>query len=135
VITLDNYFFVVTFGMWLVFVVIAIINAAVRNKVYKPVVGDLAAHQISTVIFVSLIFVVTYLILRVSGLQLTDLSALVMGSIWLVSTILFEFAAGHYAFKNSWEKLLADYNIFKGRIWSLVLLATFLAPYITNQLR
>ena len=55
-ITLDNYFFVVTFGMWLVFVVIAIINAAVRNKVYKPVVGDLAAHQISTVIFVSLIF-------------------------------------------------------------------------------
>jgi len=135
VITLDNYFFVVTFGMWLVFVVIAIINAAVRNKVYKPVVGDLVAHQISTVIFVSLIFVVTYLILRVSGLQLTDLSALVMGSIWLVSTILFEFAAGHYAFKNSWEKLLADYNIFKGRIWSLVLLATFLAPYITNQLR
>ena len=134
-ITLDNYFFVVTFGMWLVFVVIAIINAAVRNKVYKPVVGDLVAHQISTVIFVSLIFVVTYLILRVSGLQLTDLSALVMGSIWLVSTILFEFAAGHYAFKNSWEKLLADYNIFKGRIWSLVLLATFLAPYITNQLR
>ena len=134
-ITLDNYFFVVTFGMWLVFVVIAIINAAVRNKVYKPVVGDLVAHQISTVIFVSLIFVVTYLILRVSGLQLTDLSALVMGSIWLVSTILFEFVAGHYAFKNSWEKLLADYNIFKGRIWSLVLLATFLAPYITNQLR
>lgn len=53
-ITLDNYFFVVTFGMWLVFVVIAIINAVVRNEVYKPVVGDLAAHQISTVIFVCL---------------------------------------------------------------------------------
>jgi len=131
---LDSYFFVVTFGAWLVFVVIAILNAAFRNKVYKPVVGDLAAHQISTIVFVSLIFVVTYLILQVSDLQLTDFSALVMGGIWLVSTILFEFVAGHFVFKNSWEKLLADYNIFRGRIWVLVLVATFLAPYIANQL-
>jgi uncharacterized membrane protein len=131
----DNYFLIVTFGTWIVFMVIAIINAAIRNKVYKPVVGDLIAHQVSTIIFVSLIFVVTNLILQVSGRQLTDLSALVMGSIWLISTILFEFVAGHYVFKNPWKKLLADYNIFKGRIWSLVLLATFLAPYIANQLR
>lgn len=131
----DNYFLIVTFGTWIVFMIIAIINVAIRNKVYKPVVGDLIAHQVSTIIFVPLIFVVTNLILQVSGRQLTDLSALVMGSIWLISTILFEFVAGHYVFKNPWKKLLADYNIFKGRIWSLVLLATFLAPYIANQLR
>jgi hypothetical protein len=134
VITVDSYFLVVTFGVWLVFMVLAIVNGIVREKVYKPAVGDLTAHQISTVIFVSLIFVVTYLILQASGLQLTDLAALVMGSIWLITTILFEFLAGHYVFKNPWKKLLADYNIFKGRIWILVLLATFLAPYIANQL-
>jgi len=134
VITVDNYFLVVTFGAWLVFMVLAIVNGIAREKVYKPAVGDLTAHQISTVIFVSLIFVVTYLILQASGLQLTDLAALVMGSIWLITTILFEFLAGHYVFKNPWEKLLADYNILKGRIWILVLLATFLAPYIANQL-
>lgn len=132
---LDTYFLVVTFCAWIVFMVMAILNAAFRNKVYKPVIGDLAAHQISTIVFVSLIFVVTYLILQVSDLQLTDFSALVMGGIWLVSTILFEFVAGHYVFKNSWERLLADYNIFRGRIWVLVLVATFLAPYIANQLR
>lgn len=131
---MDNYFLVVTFGAWLVFMVLAIVNGIAREKVYKPAVGDLTAHQISTVIFVSLIFVVTYLILQASGLQLTDLAALVMGSIWLITTILFEFLAGHYVFKNPWEKLLADYNILKGRIWILVLLATFLAPYIANQL-
>jgi len=130
----DNYFLVVTFGAWLVFMFIAIVNGIAREKVYKPAVGDLTAHQISTVIFVSLIFVVTYLILQASGLQLTDLAALFMGSIWLITTILFEFLAGHYVFKNPWEKLLADYNILKGRIWILVLLATFLAPYIANQL-
>ena len=110
---LDSYFFVVTFGAWLVFVVLAILNAAFRNKVYKPVVGDLAAHQISTIVFVSLIFVVTYLILQVSDLQLTDFSALVMGGIWLVSTTLFEFVAGHYVFKNSWKRHIKKVQVLK----------------------
>ncbi|MCW4034017.1 MAG: hypothetical protein NWF03_01490 [Candidatus Bathyarchaeota archaeon] len=115
--------------------VLAIINGTVRNKVYKPVVGDLTAHRISTVIFVTLIFVVTYLILQVSGVVLTDFSAITMGAIWVTVTILFEFVAGHYVFKNPWEKLLADYNIFKGRVWLAVLVASFLAPYLMNLLR
>lgn len=58
-----------------------------------------------------------------------------MGVIWLFSTIAFEFIAEHYVFGNSWEKLLADYNLFEGRIWSLVLLTILLAPYIANKLR
>ena len=115
--------------------VLAIINGTVRNKVYKPVVGDLTAHQISTAIFVTLIFVVTYLILQVTCLVLTDFSAIVMGAIWVTTTVLFEFVAGHYVFKNPWEKLVADYNLFKGRVWLLVLFASFLAPYLLNLLR
>jgi hypothetical protein len=43
-------------------------------------------------------------------------------------TVAFEFFAGHYAFGNSWERLIADYNVFRGRIWILVLLANFFAP-------
>jgi len=38
----------VTLGTWFLFMILAIINAGIRNGVYKPIVGDLTAHQIST---------------------------------------------------------------------------------------
>ena len=122
----------VTLGTWFLFMILAIINAGIRNGIYKPIVGDLTAHQISTLIFVIVIFVVTYLILRFSDLNLSGSQALLMGIIWVILTIGFEFIAGHYAFGNSWEKLLADYNILNGRIWSLVLLIEFIAPLLSN---
>ena len=125
---MNSKFFIVTIGAWFIFMILAIINAGIRNNVYKPIVGDLAAHQISTIIFVTLILIVTYLVLRFANLELSNSEALLMGAIWLISTMAFEFIAGHYAFGNSWEKLFADYNILKGRIWCLVLITTLFAP-------
>jgi len=52
---MNSKFFIVTIGAWFIFMILAIINAGIRNNVYKPIVGDLAAHQISTIIFVVLI--------------------------------------------------------------------------------
>lgn len=40
----------------------------------------------------------------------------------------FEFLAEHYVFGNSWERLIGDYNVFRGRIWILVLLMNLFAP-------
>ena len=128
-------FVIITIGAWLLFMVLAIVNAGIRNEVYKPVVGDLAAHQISSVIFIAIILIVTYAILRFSNLGLSDFEAFFMGTVWLILTIVFEFIAGHYVFGNPWEKLLADYNLLEGRIWSLVLLTILIAPYIANRLR
>ena len=119
---------------WFLFMFLAILNAGIRNTLYKPYLGDPIAHQISTIIFITLIIIVTYGILRISNLHLTDTETLTIGTIWVILTIAFEFLAGHYLFGNSWEKLIADYNILQGRIWSLVLITTFLAPYITNKL-
>ena len=131
---MNSKFYVVTIGTWFLFMILAIINAGIRNGFYKPIIGDLRAHQLSTIIFIAMIIIVTYLILRFSNLKLTDKESFIIGTVWLLLTICFEFLAGHYAFGNSWEKLLADYNILEGRIWSLVLVTTFLAPYLTNKL-
>ena len=130
---MDRKFLIVLIGTWLFFIILAIINALIRNIGYKPIIGDLRAHQLSTIIFMVIILVVTYLVLRFSNIQLTDKDALIMGLIWVILTIVFEFVAGHYIFGNSWEKLIEDYNILKGRIWSLVLLTTLISPYTTNK--
>jgi len=38
------------------------------------------------------------------------------------------FVAEHYVFGNSWESLIADYNVFRRRVWVLVLLTNLFAP-------
>lgn len=125
---------IITVGTWFLFMVLAIINAILRNGVYKPIIGDLRAHQLSTIIFIAIILIVTYLVLRFSNLKLSTKEAFIIGIIWFVFTVCFEFLAGHYVFGNSWEHLIQDYNILEGRIWSLVLLTILFAPFTSNKL-
>jgi len=124
----------VIIGTWFLFMFLAIINAGVRNGVLKPRFGEIVAHQISTLLFIVLLLVVTYLVFRFSTIEVSDTGSFLIGVIWLISTIIFEFIAGHYVFGNSWEKLFADYNLLQGRIWSLVLVTILFAPYISNRL-
>jgi hypothetical protein len=35
---------------------------------------------------------------------------------WMVLTIIFEFALGRYVVGDSWGKLIADYDILEGRV-------------------
>jgi hypothetical protein len=58
-----------------------------------------------------------------------------VGIAWLLLTVAFEFLAGHYLFHNPWARLLEDYNVFRGRIWVLVLLTTLVALRICADLR
>ena len=44
---------------------------------------------------------------------------------WFILAIV----AGH-----SWARLLADYNLFAGRVWSLFLVWITVAPYVTWRL-
>jgi hypothetical protein len=131
---MDQKLIIITVGTWFLFMVLAIINAILRNEVYKPIIGDLRAHQLSTIIFMALILIVTYLVLRFFNLKLSIQQSILIGIIWLVLTVCFEFLAGHYVFGNSWEHLIQDYNILEGRIWSLVLLTIVFAPFISNRL-
>jgi apolipoprotein N-acyltransferase len=47
----------------------------------------------------------------------------------LLATIAFEFGFGHFVAGHSWSKLLADYNVFNGRLWLLVLVWITIMPY------
>ena len=54
---------------------------------------------------------------------------------WLGLTVAFEFLGGHYLFGDSWERLLAAYNVAQGQVWVLVLIATLLAPVLAYGMR
>jgi len=121
------------FLAWFPMVFIAIINGAMREGAYKTLLGELAAHQLSTL--TGIIFTGIYIWLITRQWPLTSSSlAVKIGLMWLGMTILFEFGFGHYVMKNPWSKLLADYHIFSGRVWGLFLLWITAAPYIFYRL-
>ena len=41
---------------------------------------------------------------------------------WVAFIVACAFLAAHYVLGKSWERLIADYNVFRARIWMLVLL-------------
>ncbi len=121
-------------AVWPALVVVAILNGTLRNYTYTRVVGEHAAHVISSVILVGVFLLITYAFLASVKVDYRNLDLLVVGAIWLVLTVAFEFLFGHYAAGHSWRRLLAEYNIFKGRVWVLVLLAVFFGPLIMGRL-
>ena len=113
---------------WLPMVLIAVINGTARDLWYKKYVGELRAHQISTITLIVLFgFYIHFIIAKFtpsSGKQ-----ALYIGLVWLILTLIFEFGLGLLR-GNSWSTLLGDYNIIRGRLWVLILIWTTLAPYM-----
>jgi hypothetical protein len=120
---------------WVVLVIIAIINGTIRNFWYKPIFGDLVAHQISTFTFIAALIIVTHGFLSLLKVKYGSMQLWLLGLMWVGLTVLFEFGFGHYVMGNSWERLLADYNILQGRLWSLVLLATASSPRLVSRFK
>jgi len=126
--------FLYAFGIWVIFGILAIINGVIRNRFYAPIIGEYTAHVISTIIATCFVVVGSYLFLRFIRIEYGNVELLLVGVFWVILTVLFEFVFGHYVVGNSWEKLLADYNILKGRVWSLFLLTELVSPLLIGML-
>ena len=119
---------------WLSFAGIAVICGGLRVKLLEPVLGEAKAHVIGTLLVCLLIFAAMQLFVGASGLKDTW-PLMRVGALWTVLTICFEFTLGLLVMKKPVEELLADYNIFKGRLWVLVLVTTFWGPVWAGMLR
>ena len=114
--------------VWLVMTVLAILNGTIRVLLLQKNFSVQIAHVLSSITGIALIQVVIYFYLRNKDLAVKQL--LIIGLIWLGLTVGFEFGFGHYVMGHPWEKLLADYDLFQGRIWSLVLLSVLFGPLV-----
>lgn len=96
--------------------------------------GDLAAHQISTLTLAILVGLYTW---TLSGfLKLSSPGeAIGVGLVWMVLTLVFEFAVSRYVVGDSWGKLFGDYSIVEGRVWGLFILWVGLAPYVFYRIK
>jgi hypothetical protein len=118
---------------WLAMPVIGIFNGVIRELTYGKYLGELLAHQISTLTGIVLFGIYVYFLSK-NWMVETAGQAVVIGLVWLCLTVAFEFLFGHYVMKHSWQKLLRDYNIQKGRLWLLVLVWITIAPYVMYKI-
>jgi hypothetical protein len=119
---------------WLLLVMIAMVNGALREGLYGKYLGELRAHQVSTVSGVLLFGVFIWALVRFRRPE-SSKQAITIGLIWLGLTVAFEFIFMHYVAGRSWDVLLHDYNIFAGRVWVVVLVWVTVAPYVFYRLQ
>ncbi len=120
--------YTIAFGMWLGMAVIAIANGYIGNTYVTPRLGDYGNHVYKTLFMISVSFLFSWLYANATRGETWLASALFVSCFWLGLTILFEFVFGHYVLRNSWEVLIADYRIWRGRLWLLVLISDAIAP-------
>ncbi|WP_211231670.1 hypothetical protein [Ottowia thiooxydans] len=120
-------------AIWLVILICAVANGALREGVLIPHLGKAPGLILSGVLLSALILVITYLALP--WLVAPRPAQLIgLGVFWLALTLVFELSLGRFQSK-SWTTILEAYTFKDGNIWPVVLLVTTAAPYIAARLR
>ena len=109
---------------WIPMVFIAITNGVLRQYVYGRWMKELSAHQVSSLTAVILFYLYTWILVKKWPLE----------SSRQAMTVAFEFLFGHYVANHPLSRLIQDYDLLSGRLWTLVLLAVAAAPYLVYKL-
>jgi hypothetical protein len=119
---------------WLLLFVVMFANGAIRVLVLQPRLGENTARQVASLSGIALVLLVSWLFVRGSPLA-KPAELFWVGVAWLCATVGFEFLFGRYVSGLSWRALLADYDVLRGRLWSLVLISVCLGPWLCGTAR
>jgi hypothetical protein len=125
--------FLKAFGVWLLMLVAAFVNGALRELPIVRLVGEQVGHVLSVFLLAGAIFGIAYVFVKAVA-PVPSSTLLGIGLFWLVLSLLFEFGFFHYVMHEPWEKLLEDYNIFRGRLLIVVWLTTLLSPLVCGKI-
>ena len=119
---------------WAPLIVIMIANGIARESLYGPGMSELRAHQLSTLTGAALYFAYVWIVFDRLGIS-DPAMAWAIGAAWLAFTVAFEFSFGHFVAGHPWSRLLEDYDLSQGRVWSLFLVWVVVAPWVVYRLR
>lgn len=117
---------------WLVLAAVAIVNGILRERTYGVLLSELRAHQLSTFTGMALTGAAAALFARYFPVE-SETDAIVIGAVWLILTVAFEFVFGHFVAGHSWARLRRDYNLLAGRLWLIFLLWIAALPYAVRR--
>jgi hypothetical protein len=113
---------------WLLLFVVMFANGAIRVLVLQPRLGEDRARQVASLSGVALVLFVSWLFVRFSpGASSAQLWR--VGVAWLIATVAFESLFGRFVSGQSWPVVFEDYDILRGRLWSLILISACFGPW------
>ena len=120
------------FRAWAAIAVAMIANGILRETVIRPAVGSRAAEVISVLLGIAIITIMTRWLLR--PLAGAALHVLVRAAADLVLlTVAFEFLFGRYVDGKSWQQLVDNYAIWRGKLWPIALTCVALMPFVWGR--
>lgn len=119
---------------WGAMLIVAMANGLVRDLTYGRQMEALLAHQLSTLSGCVLLGGVIRFFVR-RWPPASSRQSLAIGLGWTLTTIAFELVFFHFVGGHSWEALLANYNLFAGRVWVVLLLWIAIAPAVFFRLQ
>ncbi|MFO0180233.1 MAG: hypothetical protein ACK517_00490 [bacterium] len=120
--------------VWLVIIAVETVHGILRILLLVPMMGDFPARQISVFTSSLLIFGVTHLFINWIAAR-TTLQLLMVGTIWVLLTILFEITLGRLVLDLSWDRITEDYDITRGGFLGFGLLFMAVSPLLAATFR
>ncbi len=129
-------FFLYSILFWFALLAVAIVNAVLREKILKPWLEPALgkwAHQLSVFTAFSLMLVITVMYLKLQRAPYRSGDLWIVGIIWCIMTVIFEFAFGR-ARGLSWPELFAMYQFWKGELWIILVLSLIFLPPLAEKI-
>lgn len=120
--------------LWLVILVLAVLNGLLREALLVPALGAFAGLILSGCLLSLCIFLVAFVGASWYG-RLTSAQWLAIGAFWLLLTLAFEFGFGRFVRHATWTELFAAYSLRGGNLWPVVLVVTFVSPWLSAKIR
>jgi hypothetical protein len=121
-------------AVWLLLMGAEVIHGILRTIFLVPIAGDFRSRQIGVLTGSLVILAIVFLFIRWIGLWKRT-SQIAVGFTWLVLTLVFEISLGRFVIGSSWERIGADFNVFRGGLLPIGLLILFLSPLIAARFR
>jgi hypothetical protein len=121
-------------GIWLILVIVAIGNAMIRERLLAPAIGAELALPASGVLLSLFIFVVAFVAVPFFG-STENKAYVFVGILWFALTFAFEFVFGRFVAGKPWHEIVQVFDITRGNLFILALLATLISPWLSARLR
>lgn len=130
---MNKSFYLKSLRFWFVLLIIAIINALIREFTYKPVLTPyigMWAHQISSLTGIIAFYWAIYFFLKKTKSKPSQKRLVMVGLMWVLMTIIFESLMNTYVRKLSFQQVIQTYYFWRGDTWIFVLLSLLVSPLL-----
>lgn len=121
-------------AIWLVILFMAIVSAVIREKLLTPCIGSELALPAGGLLLSVIVFLIAFISIPLFSSTETK-AYITIGIAWFVLTLSFEFLLGRFVAGKPWLEVMHVFDVRKGNLFVLALLATLIAPWLSAKAR